>query len=160
MSFDLDRRTDTCENSPSRFRTSYLTSLEEEYFDINLVKSLLDQIPGITYNTLHPFTLLQKNYNFLKMNCRDNIPDYFENTNKLKDIEKIVLGTFILCLIYGIELIILETWIGFVYPKYLWGIIIARKGLNCFWKVVIVLKFLLVLACIISSLILTIKYTG
>lgn len=92
------------------------------------------------------------------MECRDHIEDFYEYQSKLEVTEEVILVAFIFCIIYSAELICVESWIGFKFPKYLWGFIIFRKKGIKFLKGFYIFKFMVALGSIISNLILVVKY--
>lgn len=94
------------------------------------------------------------------MNCRSRIDEYFQNKDELYSIFKYVLASFILNVLYCVDLILFESWIGLVYNKYLWGLIIFRRGANSFFKKVYIFKFFVALGNIIVSLILVINHNN
>ncbi|EAS06985.3 transmembrane protein, putative (macronuclear) [Tetrahymena thermophila SB210] len=153
----FDLRSTNCSLSKQYFYTD-LSLLEEDYFSIHNISNQLLSLPSFSFNTNYPFRLLSESYYTTQQQCLQYMESFYSINSKMNSISTAAYVTFILCLIYGLELLVIETWIGFIYNKYLWGLIFMRKKVNLIWKIIYSIKFILFVACITSSFVLAYLY--
>ncbi|KAL4485369.1 hypothetical protein ABPG72_008545 [Tetrahymena utriculariae] len=153
----FDLRITNCSLTNSYFYTE-LSLLEEDYFTIHNLASQLQSLPSFTFNTNYPFRLLYQSYYSTQVKCLQYVEQFYSINTKMNQISSAAYVTFILCLIYGLQLLVLETWIGFVYNKYLWGLIFLRNKVIFIWKIIYSIKFILIIACLTSSIVLSYIY--
>ncbi|KAL4439324.1 hypothetical protein ABPG74_016987 [Tetrahymena malaccensis] len=153
----FDLRSTNCSLTNQYFYTD-LSLLEEDYFSIHNLTSQLLSLPSFAFNTNYPFRLLSESYYSTQVECLQYVEQFYSINTKMNQISSAASVTFILCLIYGLQLLLIETWIGLIYNKYLWGLIFLRNKVNLIWKIIYFIKFILIIACITSSIVLAYIY--
>ncbi|KAL4491421.1 hypothetical protein ABPG72_008077 [Tetrahymena utriculariae] len=144
--YSLNNMISSCSSADQLYQKTSISIAQQDFFQSNNLSQQLSALPNYQYSSDQLF-LFSKSYTDLKMKCRNNINRFYDNLTVISLIEDLALPNFILCCLYSSILLFFDSWIGFKYNKFYWGVIIFKEKVNCLIRGIYIIKYILFLSC-------------
>ncbi|KAL4442848.1 hypothetical protein ABPG74_010737 [Tetrahymena malaccensis] len=144
--YSLNNMISSCSSDDYFYLKTSIQINEKDFLKSNNLSQQLSALPNYQYSTDELF-LFSKSYTELKMKCRSNIQTFYDNLDVISQIEQLALPNFIICCLYSSTLLFFDSWIGFKYNKFSWGVIIFKEKVSNLLRGIYILKYIIFLSC-------------
>ncbi|EAS02015.2 transmembrane protein, putative (macronuclear) [Tetrahymena thermophila SB210] len=144
--YQLNKMISSCSSDDYLYEKTSISINQQDFLNSNNLSQQLSALPNYQYSSDELY-LFSKSYPSLKMKCRGSIETFYDNLDVISQIEQLALPNFITCCVYSSILLFFDSWIGFKYNKFSWGVIIFKEKVNNLLRGIYILKYILFLSC-------------